>query len=123
MTDKELSRLKRVDLLELLIAQIRETDQLREELVRVKEQLAAREIELGRAGSIAEAALKLNGVFQAAQEAADQYMRSLLAQGEKQRRRWIEIEKEAHAEAEALLAQTRAKCRELEERAQRRQET
>ena len=33
-----------------------------------------REIELREAGSIAEAALRLNGVFEAAQKAADQYL-------------------------------------------------
>ena len=35
---------------------------------------ASREIELEEAGSIAEAALRLNGVFEAAQRAAEQYL-------------------------------------------------
>ncbi len=38
-----------------------------------------REIELQNAGSIAEAALRLNGVFEAAQQAADQYLESVRA--------------------------------------------
>lgn len=38
-----------------------------------------RNLDLAEVGSIAEAALKLNGVFEAAQRAADQYLRSIRA--------------------------------------------
>lgn len=80
MTDKELSRLKRVDLLELLIVQSRENDRLRSELEEARRQLEAKELRMQQAGSIAEAALQLNKVFEAAQAAADQYVLSVKAQ-------------------------------------------
>lgn len=80
MTDKELNRLKRVDLLELLIAQSRENDRLRAELEEARSKLEAKELLLKEAGSIAEAALRLNKVFEAAQAAADQYILSVKAQ-------------------------------------------
>ena len=80
MTDKELKRLKRVDLLELLIAQSRENDRLRAELEEMRSKLEAKELTLEKAGSIAEAALRLNKVFEAAQLAADQYILSVKAQ-------------------------------------------
>lgn len=80
MTDKELKRLKRVDLFELLIAQSRENDRLRAELEETRSKLESRELTLERAGSIAEAALQLNKVFEAAQAAADQYILSVKAQ-------------------------------------------
>lgn len=80
MTDKELKRLKRVDLLELLIAQSRENDRLRAELEEMRSKLEAKELTLEKAGSIAEAALRLNKVFEAAQLAADQYVLSVKAQ-------------------------------------------
>lgn len=83
MTDKELKRLKRVDLLELLIAQSRENDRLRAELEETRSKLEARELALDQAGSIAEAALQLNKVFEAAQAAADQYILSVKAQAGK----------------------------------------
>lgn len=83
MTDKELKRLKRVDLFELLIAQSRENDRLRAELEEARSKLEARELTLKQAGSIAEAALRLNKVFEAAQAAADQYILSVKAQAEK----------------------------------------
>ena len=81
MTDKELKRLKRVDLLELLIAQSKENDRLRTELEEMRSKLEAKELTLEKAGSIAEAALRLNKVFEAAQLAADQYILSVKAQG------------------------------------------
>ncbi len=80
MTDKELKRLKRVDLLELLIAQSRENERLRAELEETRSKLEAKELALKQAGSIAEAALQLNRVFEAAQAAADQYVLSVKAQ-------------------------------------------
>lgn len=80
MTDKELKRLKRVDLLELLLAQSRENDHLRAELEETRRKLDAKELVLEQAGSIAEAALRLNKVFETAQAAADQYILSVKAQ-------------------------------------------
>ena len=77
MTDKELRRLKRVDLLELLISQSRENELLRQQLEGARQALAERQIKLAKAGSIAEAALFLNGVFEAAQKAADQYVENV----------------------------------------------
>lgn len=120
MTDKELRKLRRQDLLQLLLAQGKETAALQESLEekkreydellagneRLKDKLnekdalieklkmrlddkdakihglrtemekwrTNRRIELQEAGSIAMAALKLNGVFDAAQRAADQYL-------------------------------------------------
>ena len=66
MTDEELRKLKRGDLLELLVAQSRETEELREKLQTAEQELASRRIRLNEAGSIANAALDLNGVFAAA---------------------------------------------------------
>lgn len=123
MTEKELHRLGRKDLLQLLVTQGKEAAALQDELeaaaaanaeqeatlVRLKAKLdekdalieklkgrlddkdarikaleeemeawkTSRRIELEEAGSIAEASLRLNGVFEAAQKAADQYLENL----------------------------------------------
>ena len=42
-------------------------------------ELQTREITIEKAGSIADAAVQLSGVFQAAQEAADSYLKSIKA--------------------------------------------
>ena len=77
MTDKELRKLKRIEILELLLEQSRENERLRAEIEEMKKKLEDREIAIKESGSIAEAALKLNGIFEAAQKAADQYLENL----------------------------------------------
>lgn len=120
MTEREFHKLRRRDLLQLLVAQGKENIQIQEELDETSAQLAqaqegnerlkakldekdalieklkgrldqkdvriktlrrrmeewrqSRRIELDEAGSIAEAALRLNGIFEVAQQAADQYL-------------------------------------------------
>ncbi len=77
MTDRELKKLSRTDLLELLLDQMKENERLRAELDTAQAQLADRRILLDEAGSIAEAALRLNGVFQAAEAACAQYIENI----------------------------------------------
>ena len=77
MTEKELHKLKRGELLEMMLAQSREIDALRARVSELEEKLADREIRIRESGSIAEAALKINGIFEAAQAAADQYMENV----------------------------------------------
>ena len=77
MTDKELRRLSRSELLEMLIAQTEENDRLKIRLEQAEAQLRDRRISIDKAGSLAEAALSLNGVFQAAEAAAQQYLENI----------------------------------------------
>lgn len=84
MTEKELKRLSRADLLELLLAQSHQIDALQAELAQVKQQLEDKNIAIRKAGSIAEAALQLNGVFEAAQKACDQYTLNMEAMVKRQ---------------------------------------
>ena len=77
MTDQELRKLSRKDLLELLVTLGRERDALQEELERTRAALEDRQLQVEQAGSIAEAALRLNGVFEASQAAAQQYLENI----------------------------------------------
>ena len=63
MTDKELKKLNRSELLELMLEQSREIDRLQE-----------RNLKIESCGSIAEAAAEVNSLFHAAQRAADMYL-------------------------------------------------
>lgn len=81
MQEKELRKMGRKELLEMLLEQSKEVNYLKEQLKQTKEQLtlANRELEdrrirLTNAGSIAEAALQINNVFNIAQKAADDYL-------------------------------------------------
>ena len=61
-----------------------ETAHLREELEQAKKSLEKREIALNEAGSIAVAALQLNGVFEAAQAASQQYIENIRSLSDRQ---------------------------------------
>ena len=74
-----LRKLSKLQLLELLAQQEKELQALRKELAEKNAALEDRRIQIENAGSIAEAALKINEVFEAAQKAADQYLESLKA--------------------------------------------
>lgn len=105
MTEKELRRLSRADLLELLVAQGKETQALRQQLEEAQAALRQREIELEQAGSIAEAALRLNDVFGAAQQAADQYLENIRLLEQKARQRCQAMERETYLHCKKMLEQ------------------
>ena len=69
MTSRELRRLNRKDLLQMLIEQSQEVQSLRKKLAEAETALANKTIAINQAGSIAEASLQLSGIFQAAQDA------------------------------------------------------
>ena len=77
MTEKELLKLKKPELLEIMLAQSKEIDSLREQLADARAKLADREIAISESGSIAEASLRINKVFEEAQRAADQYLENV----------------------------------------------
>ena len=83
MTDKELRRLSRSQLLELMLVQSKRIDKLERELAKAQDELENRRIVAEEAGSIAEAALRLSGIFEAAQQAADMYLESVQQTGTK----------------------------------------
>ena len=73
MSAKDLRKLSKTELLELLVEQGRENLALRAELEQARAELAERRLELEQSGSIAEAAHRLSGIFEAAQKAIDLY--------------------------------------------------
>lgn len=64
MTDQELRRLSRADLIDIIYTLQQQKEQAEQQLAEA--QLQDRQLRLANAGSIAEAALSLNGVFDAA---------------------------------------------------------
>lgn len=73
MAEKDLRRLSKTELLELLVEQARENVALRTRAEAAEAELEKRQLQISQSGSIAEAALKLSGVFEAAQKAIDLY--------------------------------------------------
>lgn len=125
MTDKELRRLKRDDLLQILINQQRQIEDLTALVEDYEKQLGERRIAVEESGNLAEASLKLNGVFEAAQRAADQYLEEtrarlegVRAEADRAQKQAEDTVKKAQAEAERLLAAARREADELRQQAQ-----
>ena len=74
MTEKELKRLSRAELLELLLMQTRESELLQMKLEAARQEMENRELKLREAGNLADAVLTINGVFESTQNAAQQYL-------------------------------------------------
>lgn len=106
MTDRELKRLSRADLLEMLIELSKENERLRTELVKTQQQLADRIVLLEEAGSIAEASLRLNGIFEAAQNACEQYIENIRVKSE----RCDQMEKETEEKCARMLEEARGQA-------------
>ncbi len=77
MTDKELRKLSRAQLLELLLEQSREIDRLQREMDQTRKDLEDRTITINNCGSIAEASIAISQVFEEAQKAAEQYLENV----------------------------------------------
>lgn len=114
MEDKDLKKLTRADLLEMLIEQGREVEALRARLAEAEALLEDREISIQKAGSIAEASLQLNGVFEAAQAASQQYMENIQRLSAQQEEICARLEAESMKRAEERLAEAIRKSEKLE---------
>lgn len=77
MTDRDLRKLNRAALIQLLIEQMEENEELQETIEELEDKLEDRTIAMANAGSIADAALALNHVFDSADQAAAQYLENV----------------------------------------------
>ncbi len=119
MTEKELRRLRRGDLLELLLEQSRENQSLREQLQTAQSALEDRTICIDKAGSIAEASLLLNDVFKAAEQACRQYTENIVRINQSQEAVCAQREKESQEKAAQIIAEARKQAEETTAAAQK----
>ena len=105
MTERELRRLSRTDLLELLLAQRKENEQLRCILDETQSQLADRTIKIDNAGSIAEASLQLSGIFTAAQDSCQYYVENIKLLSERQTQICQQMEAETKEKCDRMVAE------------------
>jgi len=104
MKQKELKRLSRSELLELLLAQTKETEQLQKQLEEAREALNCRQLKMWEAGDLAHAVLAVNNVMESAQQAADQYIESIAAMKAETQKQCRELIRKAQEEAERIKA-------------------
>ena len=113
MADRELRHMRRTELVEIIFALKQSEDQLKAENADLTAKLEQRQIHLDSAGSIAQAALELNHVFEAAQAAADDYLASVRSVDRDA------LQAQAKAEADQILAQARAEAEQLKAQTKR----
>lgn len=82
MEKQDLRKLKRKDLLELLLKQATRIKELEDEVLKLNEELNSKKILIKESGSIAEASLKLNHMFEDAQKSIDDYVNNVKAKYE-----------------------------------------
>lgn len=77
MTDKQLRKLRRSELLEMRMEIEQENETLAAENRDLRARLEDKQLRIEKSGSLAEAALQLSGVFEAAQRAAELYLENI----------------------------------------------
>lgn len=111
MKQKDLKKIKRKELLELLLAQAQRIKELEIKLTKACEDLNSKKIKIKESGSIAEASLKLNKVFESTQLAADQYLDNFKDNCKKME---TAIKKETMLEKNKIIKESEEKCKKLE---------
>ena len=114
MTQYEMKKLSRKELLQLAAEESAQSRILQEHLEIAENELHKREININEAGSIAEASMKLSNVFEAAQEACRLYTDNIQRLSERQESICAEIEKETKEKAAAYEAEVISRCERLE---------
>lgn len=120
MRNKDLKHLSRGDLLEMLLELSRENEKLQAETGELRAKLEKRTIAMDNCGSLAEAALLLNGVFEAADAACSQYRESLMASSAEIEERFRSREEECQRRCAELEEECRSRCAEQEEETRQR---
>lgn len=94
--NKELRKLKRSDLLELMLQLQKEVENLKTENELLRQQLDDKTVTINKTGNIAEAAMLLTNVFEEAQKAAEIYLTSIRSKEAETERITNEIYAEKH---------------------------
>ena len=87
----------------MLVEQSRENDRLRAQVDELQRLLSDRQLKINQAGSIAEASLQLNQVFEAAQQAAEQYLENIRSLSGRQEQVCQQIKEIPHRKVGAIL--------------------
>ena len=104
MTDKEFKRLSRSQLIEIIYQLQLKQEELTADNEKLSKALADKRLRVSKAGNIAEAALEIHNVMQAAQDAAEHYLEEIKIRGNNEHQG---ILKNARTEAAAIIAKAK----------------
>lgn len=107
MTDKEFKRLSRSQLIDIIYQFQLQQEELIAENEKLKNALADKRILVNNSGNLAEAALEIHNVMEAAQNAAEHYLEEVQRRVDSE---YQTIMKDVKAEAAALVEKARRKA-------------
>ena len=111
MAGKELKRLSRRELVDI-IYQLKKNEQEKDEaLTALRAEQEEQRLRIAEAGSVAEAAVELTQLFAAAQKTADLYLQEIAARKEETEKECARLLEDARKQAEAILTEARTKRR------------
>ena len=115
MAKNDLKKLGRTDLLRLLLEAEEENDRLKEQVAELRAQLDDRSLRMENCGDLATAALELNGVFAAAEEACRQYTENIRSRSADIEARCSRMEHVSAEKCRRMEQETEKRCRAMEE--------
>lgn len=110
MTDKEFRKLKRGDLVAIIYEYQKQQEILIKENEELKEKLQSKELKISNAGSIAEAVLEMNHLFETAQKTADEYVEQVKLSMSDAEKKAEEIIAQAQKKADEIIAEAEKKA-------------
>lgn len=109
MIGKELKRLSRRELVDIIYQLKKNEQEKQEEIAALEEALQEKRIRVSFAGSIAEAATDITQIFSVAQRTADLYLHEIASMKEDAEKECAKMLDEARKQAEMILAEARNK--------------
>ncbi|MBQ6250685.1 hypothetical protein [Ruminococcus sp.] len=110
MTDKEFRKLKRGDLIAIIYEYQKKQEELVKEIDELRAQLESKNLKISKAGSIAEAVVGLDLLFETAQKTADDYVEQIRLANEEAEKKAAGIIKQAEKEAADIISKARDKA-------------
>ena len=111
MDDIKIRKINKKKLLEILLSQAKRIEELEQQLESTQKKLDSKKITIENSGSLAEASLKLNGIFEMAQATAEQFLLNIK---DKCKKIENDTKKECQIEIEKMIKETKKKCQQKE---------
>ena len=104
MVSKELKKLSRRELVDIIYQMKKNEQQMQEEIASLQESLQDKRIRLSEAGSIAEAAASVSKLFSSAQETADLYLQEIRCMKQETEQICAQMIEDARKQAAEILS-------------------
>ena len=116
MFSKELKKMSRRELIDIIYQMKKNEQQMQEEIASLQVELQEKRVRVSKAGSIAEAALAVTDVFADAQAAADLYLQEMISMKAETEQACTAAIEEANGTAEKILSEGKKKYEALRNR-------